>query len=42
MVIPLGPVRETQFLTLITKDAAGTVSEHGMLPVAFVPMVKGS
>ena len=40
MVIPLGRVHETQFLTLITKDAAGKVSEHGMLPVSFVPMVK--
>ena len=40
MIIPLGRVRETQFLTLITKDDAGTVTEQGMLPVAFVPMVK--
>ena len=42
MVIPLGRVHETQFLTLIVKDAAGTVSERGMLPVAFVPMVRGN
>ncbi|NQV83983.1 MAG: protein-L-isoaspartate(D-aspartate) O-methyltransferase [Rhodospirillales bacterium] len=40
MVIPLGGVHETQFLTLITKDAAGTVTEQGLLPVAFVPMVR--
>ncbi len=39
MVIPLGRPHETQFLTLITKDAAGKVREHALLPVAFVPMV---
>ena len=39
MVIPLGRVHETQFLTLVTKDADGRVGEQGMLPVAFVPMV---
>ncbi len=41
MVIPLGRPHETQFLTLITKDAAGKVKEHALLPVAFVPMVRG-
>ncbi len=41
MVIPLGRARETQFLTLITKDAAGKVQETPLLPVAFVPMVRG-
>ncbi|MBT3307317.1 MAG: protein-L-isoaspartate(D-aspartate) O-methyltransferase [Alphaproteobacteria bacterium] len=40
MVIPLGRAHETQFLTLITKDEAGGVREQGLLPVAFVPMVK--
>jgi len=40
MVIPLGRVYETQFLTLVTKDAAGNITEQGMLPVAFVPMVR--
>ncbi len=39
MVIPLGRVHETQFLTLVTKDVAGNITEQGMLPVAFVPMV---
>jgi len=39
MVIPLGRVHETQFLTLVTRDAAGKVTQRGMLPVAFVPMV---
>jgi protein-L-isoaspartate(D-aspartate) O-methyltransferase len=42
MVIPLGRVHETQFLTLVTKDAAGNVTQRGMLPVAFVPMVKAT
>ena len=41
MVIPLGRVHETQFLTLVTKDADGRVGEQNMLPVAFVPMVRG-
>jgi len=39
MVIPLGAPRETQFLTLVTKDADGGVSQSPLLPVAFVPMV---
>ena len=38
---PLGRVHETQFLTLVTKDTDGRVSEQNMLPVAFVPMVRG-
>ncbi len=42
MVIPLGRPHETQFLTLVTKDAAGGVREHALLPVAFVPMVPGA
>ena len=41
MVIPLGRPHETQFLTLITKDAAGKVKDHALLPVAFVPLVPG-
>jgi protein-L-isoaspartate(D-aspartate) O-methyltransferase len=41
MIIPLGRVHETQFLTLVTKDTDGRVSEQNMLPVAFVPMVRG-
>ncbi|MEE8351650.1 MAG: protein-L-isoaspartate(D-aspartate) O-methyltransferase [Rhodospirillales bacterium] len=39
MVIPLGASNETQFLTLVTKDAAGKVSKTPLLPVAFVPML---
>ncbi len=41
MVIPLGRAHETQFLNLVTKDTAGKVQEHALLPVAFVPMVPG-
>lgn len=39
MVIPLGPHHETQFLTLVTKDMDGVVTDAPLLPVAFVPMV---
>ncbi|MDA0306275.1 MAG: protein-L-isoaspartate(D-aspartate) O-methyltransferase [Proteobacteria bacterium] len=39
MVIPLGAPHETQFLTLVTKDADGGVSQTPLLPVAFVPML---
>jgi len=31
-----------QNLMLVTKDEAGRVSEKSVLPVAFVPLVKGS
>ena len=41
MVLPLGRVHETQSLTLITKDALGRMAEQSMLPVSFVPMVRG-
>ncbi|MDA1088953.1 MAG: protein-L-isoaspartate(D-aspartate) O-methyltransferase [Proteobacteria bacterium] len=41
MVIPLGRVHETQHLTLITRAEGGRLSEQAMLPVAFVPMVRG-
>ena len=42
MAIPLGRVHETQFLTLIAKDEAGKVTEQGVLPVSFVPMVRAT
>src|SRR5207302_1849648 len=41
MVIPVGPQHGDQQLLLITKDAAGTVSERTVLPVAFVPLTGG-
>jgi protein-L-isoaspartate(D-aspartate) O-methyltransferase len=39
MVIPVGKGRWSQNLLLITKDAAGHVTEKSVLPVAFVPLV---
>jgi protein-L-isoaspartate(D-aspartate) O-methyltransferase len=38
MIIPVGPVHGDQELLLITKDAAGTVTQRNILPVAFVPL----
>ncbi len=40
MVIPIGAPGMTQTLTLVEKDAAGIVTEHEGLPVAFVPLIK--
>ena len=40
MVIPLGGSRHDQELTIIEKDAEGKVHQHGILPVAFVPLVE--
>jgi protein-L-isoaspartate(D-aspartate) O-methyltransferase len=40
MVVPVGE-SASQELVLITKSAAGQVSERGILPVAFVPLVGG-
>ena len=41
MVIPVGPRHGDQELLLITKDAAGTVTQRTILPVAFVPLTGG-
>jgi protein-L-isoaspartate(D-aspartate) O-methyltransferase len=41
MVVPVGPRRGDQELLLITKDAAGEVTQRGVLPVAFVPLTSG-
>ncbi len=38
MVIPVGPVREVQSLTVVKKHAAGVVTET-VLPVKFVPLI---
>jgi protein-L-isoaspartate(D-aspartate) O-methyltransferase len=38
MVVPVGAAGGSQTLTLIEKDAAGTVSSRGLLEVAFVPL----
>ena len=37
MVIPVGPVRELQHLTLVTKTTNGAVRTRRVLPVRFVP-----
>jgi protein-L-isoaspartate(D-aspartate) O-methyltransferase len=41
MVIPVGERWEVQQLVLVTKDAAGAVSQKNVLPVRFVPLVPG-
>ncbi|MDZ7748376.1 MAG: protein-L-isoaspartate(D-aspartate) O-methyltransferase [Halofilum sp. (in: g-proteobacteria)] len=38
LVIPVGAGRMGQELRVVTKDADGNVDEHGVLPVAFVPL----
>ena len=42
MVIPVGPRHGDQELVLLTKDAAGAVTQRNILPVAFVPLTGGS
>jgi protein-L-isoaspartate(D-aspartate) O-methyltransferase len=39
MILPVGRQWQTQTLLLITKDAAGKVSQREVMSVAFVPMV---
>jgi protein-L-isoaspartate(D-aspartate) O-methyltransferase len=41
LVIPLGPARGPQYLTLVTKDQAGKVREQRILPVRFSPLQGG-
>lgn len=41
MVLPLGPARGPQYLTLVTKDADGQVSEQRIMPVRFSPLQGG-
>jgi protein-L-isoaspartate(D-aspartate) O-methyltransferase len=41
MVIPLGPARGPQYLTLVTRDDSGRVSEHRIMPVRFSPLQGG-
>jgi protein-L-isoaspartate(D-aspartate) O-methyltransferase len=41
MAIPVGPHHGDQELLLITKDAAGTVTQRTIVPVAFVPLTGG-
>lgn len=41
LVIPVGPIEGPQKLLLIAKADDGTLSEFGVLPVAFVPLTSG-
>jgi protein-L-isoaspartate(D-aspartate) O-methyltransferase len=41
MVIPVGSVYGVQNLILVTKDSEGEVRTRNLLPVRFVPMLKG-
>jgi protein-L-isoaspartate(D-aspartate) O-methyltransferase len=41
LVIPLGPARGPQYLTLVTKDQAGKLREQRILPVRFSPLQGG-
>ena len=41
MVIPLGPGRGPQYLTVVTKDAAGGATEQRIMPVRFSPFQGG-
>ena len=41
MVLPLGPARGPQYLTVITKGADGKVSEQRIMPVRFSPLQGG-
>ena len=41
MVIPVGSVYGVQSLILVEKDERGELTTEGLLPVRFVPMLKG-
>jgi protein-L-isoaspartate(D-aspartate) O-methyltransferase len=40
LVLPVGATPFSQHLLLVEKDAEGNVKEHGVLPVAFVPLTR--
>ena len=40
MVIPVGVYGHSQELTIVEKDETGDVSDRGILPVAFVPLIQ--
>jgi protein-L-isoaspartate(D-aspartate) O-methyltransferase len=42
LVIPVGPAGAAQDLLLAEKDASGAVHTRSVLPVAFVPLVRGA
>jgi protein-L-isoaspartate(D-aspartate) O-methyltransferase len=41
MVLPVGSMYGVQHLTLVEKDGGGTVRTRTLLPVAFVPLLRG-
>ena len=41
MIVPIGRAHDRQTLTLVVKGLDGKVTVDSVLPVAFVPMVKG-
>jgi protein-L-isoaspartate(D-aspartate) O-methyltransferase len=41
MIIPVGTVYGVQYLILVEKDARGEVTTRTLIPVQFVPMLKG-
>ena len=41
MVVPIGKQHGIQYLWVITKQKDGTIVKDKVLPVRFVPMVKG-
>jgi protein-L-isoaspartate(D-aspartate) O-methyltransferase len=41
LVMPLGPARGPQYLTVVTKDATGKVSQRRLMPVRFSPLQGG-
>ena len=41
MVIPLGPARGPQYLTLVTRDEEGKVAQRRIMPVRFSPLQGG-
>jgi protein-L-isoaspartate(D-aspartate) O-methyltransferase len=41
MIIPVGSVYGVQYLILVDKDDRGEVTTRTLIPVQFVPMLKG-
>jgi protein-L-isoaspartate(D-aspartate) O-methyltransferase len=41
MVIPVGPADSVQYLTLIEKQADGSIRTRRVIPVRFVPFTRG-
>ena len=42
LVMPVGGMGETQWLTVLSKDADGTIDRRVVLPVRFVPLVRSA